>query len=357
MFALTSGASLADGGVEFVLKSVIRVDPPNETVTLPVFQGTFAGSPVYYIVTDSSDDEDAKRRKVNAAPKLRNALGTRAVQSVVDAGGVVQFSGTVRFASSRPFRPGPDGIPPGAAPFPSSVGDENYSSLITTGNGIVLNASQVANASGVHDSLVGLRLGVTHPEFPTAVGEVTLSTFGGAWNTAPLLYLHMDASTADVAALEGSTLAPNLNFAPGLGSNDPGFSARSAIIPIENGRERRGDPERQGIMSFVQNQGDPLNVTQAFPGKQGDTYSPVWDVHVLRWTEEAIAKNQRRRMRSASDVIGEFNKGNLRDTGTGPPNPSLDGIRANDAISNCPIVIRLPSVDPGKRGQPQENRW
>ena len=150
---------------------------------------------------------------------------------------------------------------------------------------------------------------------------------------------------------------PNLNFAPGLGSNDPSFSARSAIIPIENGREARGDPERQGLMSFIANQGDPLNVTQTFPGKQADRYSPVWDVHVLRWTEAAIAAGERRRLRSDSDVIGEFNKGNLVDTGTGPPNRSLDGIRANNAISNCPIVVRLPSVDPGQRGRPQVNRW
>ena len=347
----------ADGGVEFVLQSVLRVDPANETVTLPVFQGTFAGSPVYYIVTESSDKDDAARRKVNPAPKLRHALGTPAVQRVIDVNGVLDFSGTVRFASSRRFRPGPDGIPPGAAPFPSSEGDANYSPLITTGNGIVLNASQVANASGVHDALVSLRLGVAVPEFPGAVGEVTLATFGGHWNSAPLLYLHMDASAIDVSTVEGSNFAPNLNFAPGLGSNDPSFSARSAIIPIENGREPRGDPERQGLRSFMLNQGDPLNVTQTFPGKQDDRYSPVWDVHILRWTEAAIAAGLRRRMRSASDVIGEFNKGNLMDTGTGPPNPSLDGIRANNAISMCPIVVRLPSVDPDQRGQPQVNRW
>jgi len=352
----TGSAPSADGGVEFVLQSVLRVDPPNETVTLPVFQGVFAGAPVYYIVTESSDKDDAERRKVNHAAKLRNALGTRAVQDVFDVNGAVEFSGTVRFASTRPLRAGPDGMPPGATP-PPSEGDPNYSPLITSGNGIVLNASQVANASGVHDSLVRLNLGVRVPKFPTAVGEVTLATFGGFWNTAPLLYLHMDGSALDVATIEGSTFAPNLNFAPGLGSNDPNFSARSAIIPIENGRERRGDPERQGLMSFLANQGDPLNVTQTFPGKQDGRYSPIWDVHILRWTEEAIAAGERERLRSDSDVIGEFNKGNLVDTGTGPPNPSLDGIRANNAISNCPIVVRLPSVDPGQRDSPQTNRW
>lgn len=346
----------ADGGVDFVLESVIRVDPENETVTLPVFQGTFAGSPVYYIVTESSNKEDAERRKVNHAAKLRHTLGTRAVQTVTEVSGVVNFTGTVRFASTRSQRAGSDGTPPGTTP-PPSEGDANYSPLITTGNGIVLNASQVMNASGQHDSLVSIDLTRRPTHVRGAVGEVTLGGFLGFWNSAPELYLHMDGSTLDVATIEGSTFAPNLNFAPGPGSNDPNTSARSAIIPIENGREPRNDPERQGLMSFLANQGDPLNVTQTFPGKQDDRYSPVWDVHILRWTEAAIAAGERRRLKSSSDVIGEFKNGNLRDTGTGPPNPSLDGIRANNAISNCPIAVRLPSVDPGQRGAPQQNRW
>lgn len=337
----------ADGGVEFVLRSAIRADPQAETITLPLFQGTFAGSPVYYIITESSDKDDAERRKVNYAPKMRHALGTRAVQQVTEVGGVVNFSGTVIFRSTHFLRPGPDGIPPGTTP-PGSQGDANYSPLITTGNGIVLNASQVANSTGLHESLVSIDF---------ARREVTLQGFLGGGAGEPILYLHLDASNAMVASVEGSTAAPNLDFAPGLASNDPNFSARSAIIPIENGREPRGDPERQGLNSFLQNQGDPLNVTQTFPGKFGDRYSPIWDIHQLRWTEAAIAAGLRRRLVSPSDVIGEFQKGNLESTGTGPPNPSLKGIRANNAISNCPIVLRLAGVDPGQRGPAQENRW
>ncbi len=30
-------------------------------------------------------------------------------------------------------------------------------------------------------------------------------------------------------------------------------------------------------MSFLANQGDPLNVTQTFPGKQDERYSPICD--------------------------------------------------------------------------------
>lgn len=346
----------AKNGVNFVMESVIRVDPARELVTLPVFQGVFNGSPVYYVVTESSDKEDAERRKVNHAPKLLLALGTRAVQPVTEVNDVVTFSGTVRFASTRPARAGADGIPPGTTP-PSSEGDANYSPLITTGNGIVLNASQVKNISGDHDALVSIDL-TRRPRFvANAVGEVTLGTFAGSAQGAPILYLHMDASARDVATLEGSTFAPNLDFAPTPGSNDSSISARSAIIPVMNGIETRGDPERQGLSSFLANQGDPLNVTQTYPGKNGDRYSPVWDVHMVRWTEAAIANGLRRRLESTSDVIGEFEKGNIVDTGTGPANPSLGGIRANNAISNCPIVVDLRGLDPGQRGAPQNNSW
>ncbi|MEO5660384.1 MAG: hypothetical protein ABIQ90_11425, partial [Polaromonas sp.] len=206
------------------MESVIRVDPARELVTLPVFQGLFNGSPVYYIVTESSDKNDAERRKVNHAPKLLRALGTRAVQPVTQVNGIVNFTGTVAFASSRPARAGADGIPPETTP-PSSMGDANYSPLITTGNGIVLNASQVKNASGEHDSLVSIDF-TRKPTFvANAVGEVTLGAFGGSAQGAPILYLHMDASARDVATLEGSNYAPNLDFAPTPGSNETSISA------------------------------------------------------------------------------------------------------------------------------------
>lgn len=323
------------GAQECTMAQTIALDPERETITLPLYQGTFAGSPVYYIITESSDKDDAERLGVNYAPKLRNALGTRAVQRVTSTNGTITFSGTVRFASTRSLRAGPDGIPPGTTP-PSSVGDANYSPLITTGNGIVRNASQVANASGAHDALVSIDI---------ARKQVTLSLFLGFYGGHGILYLHMDASKPDVASVEGSNFASNLDFAPGVGSNDGDVSARSAIIPIRNGREARGDPERQGLNSFLANQGDPINVTQTFPGS--GEYSPVWDIHFVKWRESALA--QRERLTSTSEVINAFNHGLIDSEGTGPANKSLDGIRANDAISNCPVVARIRSVNPGQR--------
>ena len=113
-------------------------------------------------MTESSNQEQAERLGVNFAPKLANALGTAAVQNVrlVNAqtgrpsparpslksrGVVLEFDGTVDFSPERIVVPGPTGFPP--VQFQAgAVGDSNYSPLITLGDGVVLNASQVANA-------------------------------------------------------------------------------------------------------------------------------------------------------------------------------------------------------------------
>jgi len=56
------------------------------------------------------------------------------------------------------------------------------------------------------------------------------------------------------------------------------------------------------------------------------------------------------RIESISQLINLFRDGKIESAGAGPPNPSLGGIQANDAISNCPIVARIDGVDPGQRG-------
>ncbi|MEO6529037.1 MAG: hypothetical protein ABIP93_20630, partial [Gemmatimonadaceae bacterium] len=134
--------------VDLFIESVISLDPVTVNVTLPMFKGRYNGSDVWYIVTESSNQDDAKRRGVNSAPKLANALGTAAVQRATMSGGVVQFAGTVDFSPTRVVVPGPQGFPPTAF-TPGARGDATYSPLFTVGDGIVLNASHVANASGV----------------------------------------------------------------------------------------------------------------------------------------------------------------------------------------------------------------
>ena len=335
---LTSGAASttasADGGTLTTnvkaTATAFQVDAVHERVTLPLFRGVQNGQTVWYVITESSSKDDAERRGVNWSGKLANALGTRAVQPVTMVNGVVNFAGGVDFSPTRIVIPGPAGNEfLGGTYQPGAVGDSNYSPLITTGNGIVLNATQVANATGVHDSVVTL---------DTVNGKVTFSTFFGFWNGHTTAYLHQDASSPVVAGAEGSILATNLDFAPGLGSNDPNTSARSAIIPVVNGRVGVDNPQRQGLNSALRGEGDPLNIQQEVPGQGNGRYSPVWDVHPAVWTAAAIANGDRHRLTSHSEVRGEFSHGTIVSGGAGPANDSLDGLRAAGFISNCPIV-------------------
>jgi hypothetical protein len=334
------------------LASTIHLDPASGNITLPIFQGRHDGEAVWYIVTESSNQKTAAKLGVNFAPKIANALGTAAVQDgrfinastrrqlparpgLTSDGVVLEFEGTVDFSPERIVVPGPEGFPPTAFQA-GAVGDAEYSPLVTTGDGIVLNASHVANASGLHDAVVSI-------DFVNR--QVTLDQFRGFYEFDHILYLHQEGSIELVAAVEGSTWAPNLNAAPGLASNDPAFSARSAIIPVVNGERGVGNPDRQGLESALLGEGDPLNVTQEEPGfEDGQVlYSPMWDLHVVVWTDEAIAAGQRRLLTDADEIADAFAAG-LLVSGTpnsGQANPSLQGMVALGAISNCPITANL----------------
>lgn len=101
-----------------------------------------------------------------------------------------------------------EGFPPTSVK-PGALGDARYTPLLTTGNGIVLNASHVANATGTSDSVVSI---------DRKRARVTLRTLTGFFAGQTVHYLRTDASVDVVAALEGSSLAKNLDAAPGLGS-------------------------------------------------------------------------------------------------------------------------------------------
>ena len=310
------------------LSSTIAVDAVDGTVTLPLYEGRHDGARVWYVVTESSDGNDAARRGVNVSSALTKALGTRAVQSAPLHDGLLDFTGTVDFSPERVVVAGPDAFPPTRVQA-GAVGDVDYSPLVTPDGKLVLNASQVANASGLHDAITSIDF---------SERTVTLDTLNGFHGGKGVQYLHQEASVELVAALEGSTLAPNLDAAPGLGQFGGG-SARAAIIPVVNGLKGVGNPQRQGLQSAVSGEGDPLNVTQVVPNQGG--YSPIWDVSPVAWTQAAIDRGQRVQLRDSSEVSGAYAKGLLTSAGGGPANSSLKGVRALPGISNCPVVVEL----------------
>jgi hypothetical protein len=305
-----------------------NVDVEAETIVLPLYEGRHGDETVWYVVTDSSDKRDARGLGVNYAPKLANALGTKAVELATETDGLVDFPGTVDFAPERQLVPGPTGFPPKTA-VPGAVGDDAYSPLYTTGDGIVRNASHVANASGQHDGIVAIDF---------ARREVTMKLVMGFWKGHRLFYLHQDASTPTVAAMTGANLAPNLNATPGLGSDDEKTSARAAMVPIVNGPRGVDNDQRQGLQSVLFGEGAPLNVTEEVPGSS-HRYSPMWDVAPAIWTEEAIASGARHRITSTQEVANLFASGKLISKGTAAPNPGLKGLRTANAVFNCPVAF------------------
>lgn len=321
--ALTAGASESkQAAPRLLLKSAIALDAKAGTVTLPLFKGrSAAGKNVWYVVTESSNRADARRRGVTWSPRLANALGTKAVQRGRLQGSTVVFPGNVNFRPKTVVVPGDQGFPPKKVAA-GAIGDARYSPLLTTGNGIVLNATHVANATGRSDSVTAIDI---------AKRRVTLKLLTGFFAGKTVHYLRTDASVDVVAALEGSTLAKNLDAAPGAGSN-AARSARSAIVPIVNGPRGKSNPQRQGLQSAVLGEGSPLNITQSLPG--GRDYSPIWDVHPAVWSESATPK----RLTSTAQIAAEVKAGRLTSGGGGPANASLGGLKAAPFISNCPTI-------------------
>lgn len=299
----------------FIRGAVERAD---NTVSLPLYRGTSQGRTVWYLLLDSSDGNDAQTRGINRADKLNNARGTTAVQKVRVVGGVIEFPATVDFSPQRQVVAGPTGFPPAVAQ-PVAVGEAGYSPLIQLPNGVILNAPQVANASGAADKVVSL---------DTAAGRVVFAETDGFQGGKAVKYISTDASNPVAAALEGVTYAPALNAAPFVGG-DGGKSARASLAAFVNGQTGLGNPQRQGLNSALLEGRDPLNVL-AWNPKQG-RYSPLWDVHLSAWTPKAVAAGQNLRQTDFGNIINLAQDGMV----TAPDGSTWD---ASGFIVNCPII-------------------
>lgn len=328
----------------FSLPSALKIDIEHETVTLPLHEGrTTDGRALWYVVTESSDQADATRRGVNYSNKLLNAVGTAAVQKVhIHDGGLV-FEGTVDFGLTHVLVPGPNGFPPTSFAA-GAAGDAKYTPLVqivadkderqentARSIGVVLNAPQVANETGRSGSVV---------EIDYEHKTVTLNMLGGWVDGQFTLYLHTDASSELVAALESSTYTPNLNAAPGIANDEPP-SSRAAIIPVVNGIRGDGDPMRQGLESALLGEGDPFNVAQEQPSDPVH-YTPIWDVSPVQWTAAAIDAGLRVQLHSQDAVRTQALAGNIVSALPGTPDVALGGINASGSISNCPIIVVFP---------------
>lgn len=312
---VSASSALASGRTLFVASAV---EGPGDTVTLPLYRGTSHGQPVYYILLDSSDGNFSQRYGINTSQKLANAAGSAAVQQVTLANGVISFPGTVDFSPTRVIAAGPGGFPPSAA-APGAVGDAEYSPLIQLPGGIVVNAPQVANASGQADKVLAI---------DWAAMRVTLQETNGFSGGKAVKYISTDASFDVAAALEGVTYAPRLSAAPSVG-DDSGRSSRTSLAAFVNGQTGAANPQRQGLNSALLDGLDPLNILRWAPN-QG-RYSPLWDVYPAAWSAKAIAQGLNTRQTDWGTIQGLADKGLVTGPGGAP-------FGAAGFIVNCPII-------------------
>jgi hypothetical protein len=320
------------------------VNMNESTITLPLYQGSIRGSgeTVWYILTDTTDKGNADALGLNWSPKLANSAPAARVATLLSNATLEFHSGTVDFSPEHRITPGGDAsnpFPPSEAQ-PGSIGDSDYSPLAVVENagGHIYNAPIVAfgvdaseinfcdgnpDYSLVHDRVVSIC---------PSEGTVTIELTSGFSFARPVLYLSTEASVPLAAALERATLAPKLvNIA--TGRDDSAFSAAERIFVFANGPTGQGNPQRQGLNSALMGEGSPLNVLGGIPTIATD-YSPLWDINLGVWTEEAINNGYRSRLTEEFAILGFAEEGWI--TGLGGGEYGSVGM-----VVNCPIVFRF----------------
>jgi hypothetical protein len=319
------------------------------TITLPLYKGQMSdGRLVWYILTDTSDANNAAALGLNFSAKLEYAGVGKAVrqatQELIDDETTVVFeSGTVNFAPVLSVSPGaaPNYFPPTAVQ-PGAVGDADYSPLARIGN-YIYNAPMVAfdvdaaaldvmcdgspDFTKVHDKVVSIC-----PRDQTVMLRLTT----GFSFARPVLYLSMDASAELPAAMESATYAPGLADVK-VGNDDSAFSAVERIFAVVNGPTNTVpgeiNPQRQGFNSALKGEGGPINILGGIPTVATD-YSPLWDLNAGEWTQDAIDNDYRSRVREEFEILGHVRRGFL----TGPGGVPFG---STGLIINCPIVHRF----------------
>jgi hypothetical protein len=228
---------------------------------------------------------------------------------------------------------------------PGSVGDRNYSPLVRIENagGHIYNAPIIATGnefeykkgsvdySKVHDKVVAIS---------TKEQTVTLSLTLGFTFGKPLLYLSLDASHELPAALEGVTLATALQDVA-VGRDDSFASGIERLFAVVNGPRGEDNPQRQGFNSALAGEGaGPLNIFGGVPTVALD-YSPLWDMNVGVWTDEAVERGYRSRLIDEFQFLGFVQQGHIAGAPGTPIERPGNAFGSTGFIVNCPVVQRL----------------
>ena len=315
-------------------------------IELPLYRGHLKdGRNFWYILTDTTDKNNAEGLGLNHSAKLAYSEVDRAVrQGRLTRNGLVVKRGVVDFSPERRLVPGTgaDAFPPSVGE-PGSVGGPRYTPLVRIRNagGHIYNAPVIAfnvtaeqiracdgnvNHSLVHDRVTRI--------CPTdeGGGTVTVKTTPIFSFAKPAVYISMEASDAVTASLDAATLAPALADVP-VGADDGAFSAVERLFPIINGPEGLDNPQRQGLNSALRDGRAPLHVIGGLPTVALD-YSPLWDLNLGQWTPKAIERGFRSRLIDEFQLLNFVRLGHI--TGPGGARFGSTGI-----VVNCPIVHRF----------------
>jgi len=320
------------------------------TTTLPLYLGHDQnGKNVWFILTDTTDQDNADALGLNFSAKLAYANVGNAVRDAwlrKDASLLFE-TGAVDFSPQRTLVPGaaPNAFPPKVA-RPGSVGDATYTPYVQVVNApgtpiynapVVaydVTARQLSFCKGeVDHSLVHDRVVKICPKAPSnGQGTVTLDTTQIFSFAKPATYISTEASDPVVATLDSGTFAPAIGDLP-VGRDDSAFSSIERLFVTANGPTGVNNPQRQGLNSAVLGEGDPLQVIGGIPTVSND-YSPAWDLNLGFWTDRAIRRGYRAR------IIDEFQ---YLDLVAGGFITGEDGMPfgSTGIVVNCPIIARF----------------
>ena len=327
----------------YLLLKAAKVSPDGKTAQLQLYKGKLEdGRTVWYILTDTTDEKNAEALGLNFSAKLNYADVGRACRSArLEKDGTLTFSkGAVNFAPERKLTPSalPNAFPPKSAQ-PGSVGDADYTPFvkITNAGGHIYNAPTIA--FGVEANQINFPNG--NPDYSRVHDKVlkldpinmtvTLKLTVGYSFARPVSYLSFESNDPVAATLEESTLAPALSDIR-IGGDDGAFSAVERLFSFANGPQGKGNPQRQGLSSAIADGGGPLNVFGGVPTIAGD-YSPIWDLQLGEWSQEAVARGYRSRLIDEFTIL-RFAQGGFITGPMGKPYGS-SGI-----IVTCPVVMR-----------------
>lgn len=332
-----------------------RFDAEAMTITLPLYRGQMRdGRNVWYILTDTTDKENAIGLGLNFSSKLAyGAVGRAARDAVLEEDTSLTFRrGAVDFSPERRLEPGPGSAPfPPAVAEPGSVGDEYYTPLVRLVNQPgtpIYNAPVVAFDAAPEEisfcdgspdhRLVHDRVTAICPEEaagtgdPNGGGTVTIALTPIFSFARPSVYMSTEASDAVTATLDMGTLAPALADVQ-TGRDDSAFSAVERLFPIVNGPTGADNPQRQGLHSALLDGLPPMHVVGGLPTVALD-YSPLWDVNLGVWSQDAIDRGYRARVIDEFQLLGLVADGWI----TGPGGVPFG---STGVVVNCPIVARL----------------